>query len=118
MFARHTRKIRFEDVIDGTTNTIMAGETLPGHCIHNVAFGGNFPMAGTTIPLNTMEGKGGTSHNTSQHWRACGFKSLHSGGANFMLGDASVRFFSESIDYRVYNELGTRAGGEVVTLPE
>ncbi|NQT37211.1 MAG: DUF1559 domain-containing protein [Planctomycetes bacterium] len=118
MFARHFRKIRFEDVTDGTTNTIMGGETLPAHCIHNVAFGNNFPIAGTMIPLNTMEGKGGTDHNTSQHWRTCGFKSLHSGGANFMLGDASVRFFSESIDYRVYNELGTRAGGEVVSLPE
>ena len=31
--------------------------------------------------------------------------------------DGSVHFFSETIDYRLYNELGTRAGGEVVTLP-
>jgi hypothetical protein len=31
--------------------------------------------------------------------------------------DASVQFVSESIDYRLYNELGTRAGGEVAELP-
>ena len=33
------------------------------------------------------------------------------------MGDGSVHFISESIDYRLYNELGTRAGNEVVSLP-
>ena len=53
----------------------------------------------------------------SKWWTACGYKSRHPGGANFCLGDGSVQFLSEAIDYRVYNELGSKAGGEVVTLP-
>ena len=47
----------------------------------------------------------------------CGFKSLHPGGANFVLADGSVQFLPTAIDYRLYNNLGTRAGGEAVTLP-
>ena len=42
---------------------------------------------------------------------------MHPGGANFAMGDGSVHFFPESIDYRLYNNLGTREGGEVATVP-
>ncbi|NQT39567.1 MAG: DUF1559 domain-containing protein, partial [Planctomycetes bacterium] len=66
------------------------------------------------IPINTMDTDGGERRDW---WRTSGYKSLHAGGANMLLGDASVRFFPESIDYRLYNELGTRAGGEVAQLP-
>lgn len=116
MFGRYPSRTRLDDVKDGLSNTIMAGETLPGHCIHNVAFGDNFPLAGTTIPINVMEGKGTTTHGTNPHQRCCGYKSLHPGGANFVMGDGSVHFLPESVNYRLYNELGTRSGGEVATL--
>jgi prepilin-type processing-associated H-X9-DG protein len=43
------------------------------------------------------------------------YKSLHAGGANFILGDGSVHFLSDSIDYRLYNEMGTRAGEEATS---
>jgi prepilin-type processing-associated H-X9-DG protein len=43
-------------------------------------------------------------------FRTCGFKSLHTNGANFVMGDGSVRFLAQTIDYRLYNALGTRAG--------
>ena len=117
MFGRYPHGFRFTDVKDGLSNTIMAGETLPGHCIHNVAFGENFPMAGTTIPINIMQGEGKTQHGPPKHWHTCGYKSLHPSGVNFVMGDGSVHFVSEFIDYRLYNELGTRAGREVVTVP-
>ena len=42
--------------------------------------------------------------------------SLHPGGANFALGDASVRFIQDSISPDVYAPGGTKAGGEVVNL--
>lgn len=115
MFGRYQKSIRFAYVTDGLSNTIMVGETLPAHCIFNGAYHMNFPMSATHIPLNNME----TDEGQGGLWfRTCGFKSLHPGGANFLMGDGSVHFLSESIDYRLFNGLGTRAGGEVGNVPE
>ena len=38
---------------------------------------------------------------------------MHPGGANFALGDGSVRFLKETIATSVYQALGTKANGEV-----
>jgi prepilin-type N-terminal cleavage/methylation domain-containing protein len=43
-----------------------------------------------------------------------GFRSQHPGGANFLVGDGSVRFLKETIFPAVYRALGTRNNGEVV----
>jgi prepilin-type processing-associated H-X9-DG protein len=66
--------------------------------------------------LNTFEE---TAEGIDTRWfSGCGFKSRHPGGANFVMCDGSVHFISDTIDYRMYNEMGTRAGGEVVEMPE
>lgn len=44
----------------------------------------------------------------------CAF-SWHTGGAYFVFGDASVHYISETIDPKVYQNLGTRNDGEVIT---
>jgi prepilin-type N-terminal cleavage/methylation domain-containing protein/prepilin-type processing-associated H-X9-DG protein len=44
-----------------------------------------------------------------------GFRSLHPGGANFVLGDGSVRFLKSGTGPAVLRALGTRRGGEVVS---
>jgi prepilin-type processing-associated H-X9-DG protein len=41
------------------------------------------------------------------------FTSKHSGGVNFLFGDGSVRFITDSIDGQTWVKLGTRQGGEV-----
>jgi len=46
-----------------------------------------------------------------------GFASHHNGGANFALGDGSVRFLNDQIATDVYQHLGHRADGELVDLP-
>jgi prepilin-type processing-associated H-X9-DG protein len=116
LFDRSPTSISLDHVRDGLSNTLMAGETLPRQCTFNGAYNHNFPIAGTTIPLNTFEE---TSEGRDDRWyTACGFKSQHSSGANFVLADGSVHFFNETIDYRLYNELGTRAGGEVAMVPQ
>jgi prepilin-type processing-associated H-X9-DG protein len=46
-----------------------------------------------------------------------GFRSFHPGGANFLLGDGSVRFISETIDGVTYRAMASREGGEAVTVP-
>jgi hypothetical protein len=43
--------------------------------------------------------------------------SNHTGGAFFCLGDASVRFLDDSIDFAVYNYLGHKSDGQQATLP-
>jgi prepilin-type processing-associated H-X9-DG protein len=43
-----------------------------------------------------------------------GFKSMHPGGTNFLMGDGSVKFLKASISIPTYAALGSRAGGEVI----
>jgi prepilin-type processing-associated H-X9-DG protein len=47
-------------------------------------------------------------------WAAA--RSQHSGGVNAALADGSVRFFRDSIDPIVWRGLGTKAGGEPVSV--
>lgn len=117
MFGRYRRPVvRFEHVTDGLSNTFMVGETLPRQCSFFSAFSVNFNISPTNIPLNTLLSN---EENPLSNWaRVCGFKSRHPGGANFVMGDGSVHFISETIDFRLYNELGTRAGGEVASVPQ
>jgi prepilin-type N-terminal cleavage/methylation domain-containing protein/prepilin-type processing-associated H-X9-DG protein len=118
MFGRFPIGFKFKEVTDGLSHTIMVGETLPSHSIHAVSFNENYPLAPTNIPINTMEGKGAPQTHAGQlYYRTQGYKSMHGGGANFAMGDGSVRFFNEFIDYKLYNALGTRAGKEVAEIP-
>jgi prepilin-type processing-associated H-X9-DG protein len=112
---REAHAVGFAEIRDGLSNTILAGETIPSQCPFNGAYNHNFPINGTTIPLNTfVEGVYGVNN----YWyTACGFKSRHPGGACFAFCDGSVHFLAETIDYRLYNALGTRAGMETLTLP-
>jgi prepilin-type processing-associated H-X9-DG protein len=122
MFGRWPLPFSSAQVKDGLSNTIMAGETLPGDYIWNGVFCPNFPLSGTEIPMNTFISDGGL-HGTWDAdggiiWgKSSGYKSLHPGGCNFLLGDGSQHFFSASIDYLLYNALGTRAGGEAAIPP-
>lgn len=119
MFSRFRKSIRIHDVKDGTTNTLAIGETLPSQCTFISMFAVNFNVSPTNIPLNTFEsdGPGGQHTAGTSWWTTGGFKSRHPGGANFALGDGSVRFLSDTIDFRLYNEIGTIAGGEVAQVP-
>ena len=45
------------------------------------------------------------------------FSSFHPGGANFLMGDGSVSFLTEDIDFLLYQELATANRGEVSHLP-
>jgi prepilin-type N-terminal cleavage/methylation domain-containing protein/prepilin-type processing-associated H-X9-DG protein len=43
--------------------------------------------------------------------------SYHTGGVNVGMGDGSVRFVSDNVDFVVWQAVGTKAGGEVANLP-
>jgi prepilin-type N-terminal cleavage/methylation domain-containing protein len=44
-----------------------------------------------------------------------GFGSYHPGGTNFALGDGSIRYLSMTIDMQVYQQLGHRADGKLLS---
>src|SRR5438094_9892856 len=56
----------------------------------------------------------GDLNNACDQWH---YFSLHPGGANFCMGDASVRFLSDSTSPILQRALATRAGGETVDVP-
>lgn len=51
-------------------------------------------------------------HGINGEWP--GLSSFHTGGVQVTLGDASVRFISQNMDWRVYNSICTKAHGDVV----
>jgi prepilin-type N-terminal cleavage/methylation domain-containing protein/prepilin-type processing-associated H-X9-DG protein len=121
MFTRNHQPIRFEDVKDGLSNTIMAGETLPRYCDWNGAFCSDAPVASNAIPINRllrMIANRTLSASSSGQYEmsvAGGYMSTHPGGANMLMGDGSVHFFAEETNFEVYCALGTRANGETMT---
>lgn len=122
MFHRNPVSVAFDEVHDGLSKTIMLGETIPSHYIWNGVYMVNFPVTSLSIPLNQMDDDGGLQGGmapfaTATWARATGYKSKHSGGAHLAMGDGSVHFVSQEIDYKLWCDLGTRNGGEQVAVP-
>ena len=64
--------------------------------------------------VETIYDEGALNNCTTAADSTSGFRSTHTGGSQFLLGDGSGRFISENLDQGVFNALGTRAGGEVI----
>jgi prepilin-type processing-associated H-X9-DG protein/prepilin-type N-terminal cleavage/methylation domain-containing protein len=147
LFFRNARAtFRMADVPDGLSNTLMIGEILPAENAYirragdfaypggNWAFsnGGN-NIVSTIVPINYKLTPGTFCHlddnnkpasppgdpaRSTDNWAVnFGFKSRHSGGANFVFCDGSVHFVQDSIDMRTYQLLGCRNDGMPVQLP-
>lgn len=70
-----------------------------------------FSSIQTAIPPN---GASCITSNWDGDYTLMTASSRHTGGAQFTLGDGSVRFISENIDTGTYQALGSKAGGETV----
>lgn len=109
--------IKLRTVSDGMSNTFMIGENVVEQDFHSVAFFADGSWASCGIPLNFFLVGVEQDVIKSERWYDVrGFKSLHPGGAQFVMGDGSVHYIVEDIDPVIYRGLATRAGGEVVTL--
>ena len=121
MFARGTWAAKMRDATDGTSNTILMGEVRP-ECsdhINNGWFHNNAIWVATTQPVNfpscpESPPLADTCHRADTWNSSQGFKSQHTGGAQFLLTDGSVQFISENIDYGTYQRLGDRRDGKTV----
>jgi prepilin-type N-terminal cleavage/methylation domain-containing protein/prepilin-type processing-associated H-X9-DG protein len=127
VFCRLGAKVTLGMIKDGTSNTILIGECLPlqhDHLIGNQwwAYNGGNSHCSTIVPINYVSDQGDNWCSPAQTYRgnwnvSWGFKSNHSGGANFLFGDGSVRFLRQTIDHRTYQLLGCRNDGQPVNLP-
>lgn len=121
-FTRVGTRAKFRDVTDGLTNTIFVGEVRP-ECSEHAQNGWAASNNGngyctTLIPINydSCDPNNADPCRRPCNWNTeVGFKSSHTGGAQFLLGDGSVHFLSENIDHQIYQYLGAKNDGKVVS---
>lgn len=114
----------FAGIRDGLSNTIFFGE-VRSKCSDFSRAGwfhsnnGN-GLVTTVVPINSDSCDEANPDGCKRpcNWSfTLGFKSQHSDGAQFLLGDGSVRFFNQAIDHWTYQWLGTRNDGKVFKMP-
>ena len=108
----------FASITDGSSNTLFIGERTRKTSSDDR----NYLYIGTANAKNSYSkfcGSTGIQINSSDTGRIgwAGFSSRHPGGALFLAGDGSSHFLSETIDRYLYSSLGTRSGGEAVSIP-
>ena len=97
---------------DGLSNTFVVGEDVPLHNAHSALYYANGDYASCHQPLNFFPNPP-DPHN----WpRVMSFRSMHAQGANFLLGDGSVRFVRQTIDFTAYRQACTKNGGETPNI--
>jgi prepilin-type N-terminal cleavage/methylation domain-containing protein/prepilin-type processing-associated H-X9-DG protein len=129
---RMGRPVTISEITDGTSNTIMASETLQGRGDDLRGFtwwGGGAAFTAHMSP-NSIEQDvvtGGicvsmtnprmpcTLTSTNTRARMMGARSLHTGGVNVVMCDGSVRFITDTISIDLWRALSTARGSEVVS---
>jgi prepilin-type N-terminal cleavage/methylation domain-containing protein len=109
-------RVRIRDIRDGTSNTLMVGETQ--HDMLGNNYSGYAKWAAANDLYNRTLRMTDARHviNPTGGWNQpelC-FSSHHEGGAFFCFADGQVRFLSENISSTVYSALGTKSRNEIV----
>ncbi len=131
-------RIKFQQITDGTSNTLMVGERPPStDLVMGWWFAGWGQIGDGSVDVvlgtndvsnftNWSNASAGCTNNTAYPYQAgnpenaCDayhFWSFHPGGSHFLFVDGTVRFVQYSITPPTLNALATRAGNESVTLP-
>jgi prepilin-type processing-associated H-X9-DG protein len=110
--------IPMRKIPDGTSKTFMVGENVVSQSYHSAALFSDGDWATCGNPLNYfIIPEDESLIKPPPYWQAArGFKSLHPGGAHFVMADGSVHFVTESVDHSIYRGLSTRNGSETVSV--
>jgi prepilin-type processing-associated H-X9-DG protein len=119
------KTLRIQDVLDGTSTTILAGEAP--EALHGL-WAGHKNVLDQSAPMNSHYGRG-----ASTPWASCQaldtsplmgrigcdfgqeFHSHHSGGVNFVYADGSVHFLAQTINNQTFAALLSRRGKEIIS---
>ncbi|HEX4612154.1 MAG TPA: DUF1559 domain-containing protein [Urbifossiella sp.] len=137
VFYRNSRTT-IATVTDGMSNTVFVGERSGNHSPSTWTGsvpGGRCPAWMATLPPAPYSPPPGPAYDNADFGEAlvlahCNathlpnadfpiydpdtYYSAHTSGANFLLGDGSVRFIGSGVNPATYQALGTVAGGEVL----
>jgi prepilin-type N-terminal cleavage/methylation domain-containing protein len=123
-FIRLRTATRLAEITDGLSSTIFFGETRKGCSNHHnqgwVASNNGQGLTSTLIPINynSCDPAATNACNRPCNWNTeLGFRSRHPNGALFLMGDGSVHFISQTIDYQTYQWLGAKNDGRSVSIP-
>ncbi|HUY93186.1 MAG TPA: DUF1559 domain-containing protein [Pirellulales bacterium] len=141
VFWRNSRT-RIADILDGTTNTVLAGERSGNHAPATwtgAVPGGRCPAWMASIPPAPYAPPPGPAYDNADFGEAfvfahCNvthtpnsdipifdpdtFYSFHPTGSNHVLCDGSVKFISAYVDGYIYQGMGTIGGGEAYGAPK
>jgi prepilin-type processing-associated H-X9-DG protein len=129
-------KTKITNITDGTSNTLLGGErtftnsglielgyTEDTLIYHSGIWRNGYlpPLSFLRVPLDQINYKipPGTpprpdpAASLAYNKRLLGYSSTHSGGANLVFGDGSVRFLTDSLPLITLQAMVTRSGGEV-----
>jgi len=105
---------RFKNVTDGLSKTIMLSERRGElNSYGGGVFSSDVQGVCTWLRINSSY----INENSDTDASNRGASSNHPVGATFAMADGAVVFLANDTDYIVYNRLGNRADGKVVSLP-
>lgn len=122
--------VRFSDCIDGLSGTLLMGEIsseanptprgyrawTQGASDNVTAAAGAASYATKNVSRGITTYSGYTGNNANRLYNDIAFSSGHVGGAHFLIGDGTVKFISQNINFATYQAAATRADAETLQL--
>lgn len=110
-------RIRFDDIEDGSSNTIFIGEVSDPDALGWIS-GTRATLRNTGSLQGKFSARNGAMPIPKEEdvFLVGGFGSNHTGGANFAFGDGSIRYVSANILPALLQKLGSRHDGQMLDL--
>ena len=107
-------KIRYGDILDGSSHTILIGEMLPIEDSLGWASGTRATLRNTSSMVGADWWELNRMSQPDPPEVVGGFGSMHVGGSHFLFAGGAVIFLSQGIDPLLYEKLADRADGEMM----